>query len=144
MATNLRVFLLDDDDRLHQISRACYERLIRGEPEERLAKFAGQRIRCAVVVVETTERKPIAVNRIVYSFLTLDGTGRLDILERERETQLAMDSIPPLHSQIDSPQVIDARHFFARKRYEREFRWRPTTEIESAILDIVLRGEPNP
>ena len=141
MGNSLRIFLVDRDDQLHPLPRTRYENLLRGDPQERLPEFAGERVRCAVVVLETTERKPIAVNRIVYSFLSLDNTGRLDITERERETELAMESIPPLHSQHASSQVIEARHFFAKKRYEREFRWRPNAEIEAAILDTIFDRE---
>jgi hypothetical protein len=138
MGTTLHIFLVPDDDALHPLDRASYERLLRGEPDERLPEYAGKRVRCAVVVVETSGRKPIAVSRIVYSFLSLDSYGRIDVSEREKETKLAMDSIPPLHVDTPSPQVIDARHHFARRRYEQEYRWKPKPEIETAILNTVF------
>ena len=74
MGTSLRIFLVDKDDQLHPLPRTRYENLLRGDAQERLPEFAGKRVRCAVVVLETAERKPIAVNRIVYSFLSLDNT----------------------------------------------------------------------
>lgn len=141
MGTSLRIFLVNEDDSLRSLSRTRYERLLRGEVEERLPEHAHKRVRCAVVVLETVRRKPMAINRTVYSYLTFDAYGRIDIAERERETEMALDIAPPPESQVKSNGFIDARHHFAKKRYDREFRWTPSQEIKAAILDHIFGKE---
>jgi hypothetical protein len=38
--------------------------------------------------------------------------------------------------------VIDARTHFAKKRYEHEFKWTPTPEIQAAIVSEIFNKEP--
>jgi len=138
MGTSLRIFLVNEDDSLRALSRTRYERLLRGEVEECLPEFANKRVRCAVVVLETVRRQPKAINRTVYSYLPFDAHGRIDITERERETEMALEIVPPPESKIRAGGFIDARHHFAKKRYEREFRWAPNQEVKAAILDQIF------
>ncbi|MBW2107327.1 MAG: hypothetical protein JRI36_01500 [Deltaproteobacteria bacterium] len=144
MGTSLKIFLINHDDTIQAFPRARYERLLRGDPGERVPEFAGQRIRCAVVVVEMGHHRPIAISRIVYSFLRFDASGRIDIEERERETRMALEVAPPAGPQKRSGPVIDARHLFAKRRYEHEFRWHPTAEIKAAIVDHIFGREITP
>lgn len=51
-----------------------------------------------------------------------------------------MQAIPPLLGEEDSEQLIDARHRFAKKRYDSEYRWKPTAEIEAAIVAAIFGG----
>ena len=62
MGLSFRVFFFDDDDSMHRISLARYERLFRGE--ERLSQYAGKRVRCAMAVVEVEGRTPVSIARI--------------------------------------------------------------------------------
>lgn len=144
MGTSLKIFLVDHEDGVQAFPRARYERLLRGDPEERVPEFAGQRIRCAVVVVETGHHRPIAISRIVYSFLCFDATGRIDLAERERETKMALEVVPPARPPACSGPVIDARHLFAKRRYEHQFRWHPSAEIKAAIVDHIFGREITP
>jgi hypothetical protein len=141
MGTSLKIFLVNEDDTLRLLSKAKYERLLRCEAEERLPEYAEKRIRCAVVVLETVQRRPIAISRVVYSYLPFDGHGRIDIAERERETKMALDIVPPVNTPNRNGGIIDARYRFAKKRYDREFRWSPSKEIKAAILDKIFGKE---
>ena len=138
MRISLRIFLVNDDDSVQRIPLARYERLVRGEPEERLLQYAGKRVRYALVVVDLINRIPVEILGIEHSFLSFDSEGRLDLSEREKGARLALDLLPPLPTVNDIPQVIDARHHFARKRYDNEYRWTPSPEIEKAIMDAIF------
>ncbi len=35
-------------------------------------------------------------------------------------------------------QIIDARHRFAKRRYEHEFKWKPSRKVEDAIVAAIL------
>ena len=110
----------------------------RGEPQERLPEYANKQIRYALVVLETENRKPVAIHMIQYAYLLFDAEGRLDATNLEQAARLALDLVPPLASEIRNGQVIDARHQFAKKRYDDQYKWTPTPELEAAIVKAVL------
>lgn len=139
MGIGLRVFLVNDDDSLQRLSLARYERLHRRDPEERLPKYAGSRVRYALVMLEVADRKPLEILRIQYSFLLFDSEGRIDESKRGREAKLAMEMLPSLAQKQARPHVIDARHRFAKKRFDDEYKWTPTPEIEAAIVEALFR-----
>ena len=45
-----------------------------------------------------------------------------------------MEAHPLYHEEETIPNVIDARHYFARKRYDHEYRWEISEKIAGAIL----------
>ena len=143
MGTGFRIFLVDDDDSLHRLAMARYQRLRRREPGERLPQYAGKRVRCAMVVLEVAGRKPIRMIHIDYSMLTFDEEGRVDPAELEKEARLAVEVLPPyIIDEEQSGRVIDARTHFAKKRYADEFKWTPTPEIQAAIVSEIFNKEP--
>jgi len=138
MGMGLRVFLVNDDDSLQRLSLARYERLRRREPEERLPKYAGRRVRYALVILEVADRTPLEILRIQYSFLHFDCEGRIDTAEQDREGKLAMEMVPPVVTGRRGPQLVDSRHKFAQKRYQDRYKWTPSPEIEAAIVEAIF------
>jgi len=69
--------------------------------------------------------------------LAFDSKGSLDQVDRKRKAKLAMDLLPAL-SGDDPEQVIDARHRFAKKRYDSEYRWKPSPDIEAAMINAIF------
>jgi hypothetical protein len=51
-----------------------------------------------------------------------------------------MELVEPLSGDQDET-VINACHKFARKRFDREYRWAPTEEIGAAIYTAIF-GKP--
>jgi len=141
MGIGSRVFLIKDDDSLERLSLSRYERLLRNDPAECFPQYAGKRMRYVLVVLEMRHRKPVAIHRIECSFLRFDSEGRLDIKERERAARMAVELFPPLPDEEQPPQLIDARHRFARKRYANEYLWRPSAEIQTAIFEAIFGKE---
>lgn len=141
MSTSLRIFIIDEDDTVHPLPLTRYQRLLNQNPNESLTPYAGQRVRYALLVVELFDRRPVRILRSEYSYLTFDKEGRLDRAEKEKETRLVFDNLPPSKFPLDdTPEnVIEARHVFARKRFHQEFRWTPSPEIESALRDHLFR-----
>jgi len=125
MRTSLRIFIVNDDDRVEALPVARYEKLLRRDLDFTVPQYAGRRIRYASVVVELENQKPLRIIYAQYSYLAFDTEGRLDIYEREKKAASALEMLPPLYQGIDS-KMIDARHQFARKRYEDTYRWRPS------------------
>ena len=136
MGVGTRIFLVNDDDSLKRFPLAKLERLRKGE--EYLPEYAGKRMRYAFVVMEMQNRKPIGIYIIQYSYLSFDSKGRIDAAEGEKEAMLAVNMVPPLPSDQEKGGVIMAQHKFAKKRYDELYRWKPTPEIEAAIVNAVF------
>jgi hypothetical protein len=94
-----------------------------------------------MVYLEVEGRKPQSIIRIDYQIIPLDEQGRIDRSEREKEMRLVFESMSPLLSifKKDRPEkIFDARSKFAKKRYEQEFKWSPTPEIQEAIMSAIF------
>jgi hypothetical protein len=138
MGLSIRVFIVEDDDSIKRLPLAQYERLLKRDPNESLPKYAGRRIRYALLVVDLVNRRPIEIVRDQFGFLDFDDEGRLKIAEHEKKESLAFDMLAPVLSDQTDSRVIDARHKFARKRYFDKNRWEPTDEIIAAIAEAIF------
>ncbi len=142
MGTGLRIFLLNDDDSLERLPLAKFERLRRGDPKESLPQYVGKRVRYAFVVVEMENRRPVDIIMVQYSYLYFDSKGRIDPVEREKEATLAVNMVPPSPKDRQIGEVINARHRFAKKHYERRYTWTPTLEIVESIAAAIFGKYP--
>jgi hypothetical protein len=138
MGTGCRVFLVGEDNSIERISMARLHRLLHFDRRESLPEYAGKRVRCAMVFVEVAGRQVLAIQNIQYSILTFDTKGRVDKKEWEKGMRLGMDLLPPLLNERYPRQVIDAHHRFAQRRYEHEFKWRPSRKLEETIVATVF------
>ena len=138
MILGTRIFIVNDDDTLQRMPMKRYHRLFKRHPEERFLEYAGNRIRYVLVVLELKNRKPVEILKIQYSYLAFDHKGRLREDERERAARLSMELIKPLLPEEESNHVIDAGHKFAKKRFDRELRWEPSAELETAIFQAIF------
>jgi hypothetical protein len=112
--------------------------LLRRDPDERLSRYAGKRVRYALIVVNLVDRKPIEVVRDEYAYLDFDQEGRLKEPELDNEEISAFDMLDFSSLEQQDRRVIDARHKFARKRYFDKHRWQPTDQIVTAIAEAIF------
>jgi transposase len=138
MGLSIRIFIVEDDDTITRLPLACYERLHKRDPDERFLKYAGKRVRYALIVVDLVNRRPIEIVKDEFGFLFFDDEGRLKVSEHGKEESLALDMLDPLFSDQTNSRVIDARHKFAKKRYFNKFSWSPTDEIIAAIAEAIF------
>ena len=138
MGLSIRVFIVEDDDSINRLPLAQYERLLKRGPDERLLKYAGKRVRYALLVVDLVNRRPIEIVRDQFGFLDFDDEGQLKIGEHEKKESLAFDMLAPILSDQTNSRVIDARHKFAKKSYLDKFSWEPTDEIIAAIAKAIF------
>jgi hypothetical protein len=137
MGISLRIFFLTEDGSLKRFPLARWERLLRLERGESLPEYAGKRLRYAEVAVELEDRTPVAILRTAYSILSLDSEGRVDPKELAKEISLALETPSPRLSKSSS-RVVNAEHLFAKKRLDDQYRWRPSPEIDRAIMEAVF------
>lgn len=139
MGARFRVFFVDSNDHLHKVPLKRFERLaLRKDSSECFPEFAGERLRYALIRVEVLDRRPVAINRADYSILKLNKWGKLHIPEWNRKLRLVMNMMPPLMFGAKTSSVIDASNQFYHKRYDYEFRWQPSSEIEEAIEQAIF------
>ena len=118
MGLGMRIFIVKGDGSLERLAFGRYNRLLQRHPGERLFQYAGERVRCAVIVVGSINRRPVEILRCQYPYLAIDSNGMLE-KGGEGEVKLAMDMLEPVIIE-KAKQVVNARHKFARKRYARE------------------------
>ena len=133
MGIACRVFLVDDNDSLQRIPMARLDRLLHFGRAESLPQFSGKRVRCAMVFVEVARRQVLAIRNIDYFLLPFDDNGRIDKKEWEKGIRLGMELLPSILDGGHPKQVINAQHRFAKRRYDREFKWKPSRKVEEAI-----------
>jgi hypothetical protein len=138
MGLGLRIFLVDDDDALERLSVAKFERLFRHDPQEMLPQYAGRRVRYALAIVELVNRKPVELVHAEYSFLHFDSEGRMDTAEMEKAARLALEALSPIFTNRERPQVVDARHRFAKKRFDDRYKWTPSRDLRSEIFKAIF------
>jgi hypothetical protein len=128
MRVGVRFFVVKSDDTFERWSQARFNRVWEGD--EPVLEFAGRRLRCAVVFVETKGRKAVNVRGVEWNVLAMDITGRHDRMSALRD---AVDVVSAATSPYPSP-IADAR----RKFYDRKAHWEPTPALRAAILDAAL------
>jgi hypothetical protein len=133
-----RVFLVHDDDTLRRVSQAQIARLRHDGADERLPEYAGQRVRYALLFVETEARRPVDVVHEEFGYLYFAEDGRLDFERQNRGAALAMRATGLLSDESGPEGVVGAGERFAKKRYQHEFKWEPTPEIREAIRKAIF------
>jgi hypothetical protein len=140
-----RVFFVEDDDRVRPITYARFHRLyFLDDKEEKFPEYAGQRLRYAFVVIDSENRKPIAIKRSDFSIMHFDSAGRRDKSEWLRGARLGMNSSPRGYPEPTSTAVIVANYRFAKKRYDHEFRWKPSKKVINAIKESIFGKKTRP
>ena len=115
MRVAFRHFLLDSEDTLYRLPSAALDRMLHNPTRHRLARFAGQRVRSAEVVVELMNGRPLVVLRSVFNMLTFNSDGTLVSPLRDRhvrarvELALALDSPDPGASVAEASSRFVAR-----------------------------------
>jgi hypothetical protein len=133
-----RLFLIDDNDSLQRLSVEKLGRLMRFDKKVVLPQYAGKRIRCAMAVLEVAGRQVQTIRHIDYFVLPFDDKGRIDKEEWTRGVRLALELLPSGLEEMHPKQVVDARHRFMKKRYDHEFKWRPSRKMEEEIVTAIM------
>jgi len=83
MGVSARIFIIEEDDSVHKLSHAAFERLIRQDPKECLSKYTGQKVRYALIAVQMKNRKPVDIftlkSRSLISIQTADWISPIEM-----------------------------------------------------------------
>ncbi len=139
MGVGCRIFLVGDNDSLQRISMVRLTRLLRFDRREILQQYAGKRVKCAMIFLQVAGREVLSIRDVDYFLLPFDDKGRIDKKEWEKAMRLGVDLLPPILDETHPNKVIHAQHRFAKRRYEHEFKWKPSRKVEDAIVAAVFR-----
>lgn len=87
---------------------------IRDPSTERIALFAGQRVRLAELLIETGDRKPCRVLRATFTIFQFDERGCVDA-DRYEKQQMAMVEVtivPAFGNRKPTKNIVDAKDRF--------------------------------
>lgn len=134
MGFGLRIFFIDENDKIIRVPMARFERIRDMDPKESLPEYRNSRIRYAEIIVELQNRKPISIARIVYGYLQIDSEGKVDREFLNMEGQVAINMMPSIPLPGEPENVVHASNRFAQKRFKDEFTWTPSFELEQEII----------
>lgn len=136
MSIGTRVLLVEGN-RVTRLSLRRFESLWNGEPDTTMPECAGRQVRCAMVYVEVYNRLPVGISHIDYMVLHFDSRGRLDPSDLRRQTSLAVESVSRNLGSVAEP-VVEIGPYLAGRRYQDEFKWKPTEEQAESIARLAL------
>jgi hypothetical protein len=93
-----------------------------------------------MVFLQVAGRQVLSIRNVDYFLLPFDDKGRINKKEWEKGMHLGMELLPPLSDERYPKQVINASHRFAKRRYEHEFKWKPSRKLEEAIVGAVFQS----
>jgi len=138
MGISLRIFFVNDDDSIKRFQLARYERLLEGNPKERLPQYADKRVRYILLVVDLLNREPVEILRVQYSYLSFDSDGLIDPAKLREEVMLFIEIFPP-EPIIRYPwDPVKPNRSLPGKCYDHENKWAPTQEIETSIVEAIF------
>ena len=138
-STSFRFVLVNSNNEIFRLPQARFERMLSCPPRESLAEFAGQRVRAAEVVVQLENRRPVYVCRVVYHYLHFGQKGELDYDRYMKDEVTVVEAGSPYFNlKPHDPKVIEAAQRFAARRRDHGVWWRPSLELEEAIIQAAL------
>ena len=136
---SLRFVLVNSNDEIFRLPQARFERMLSCPPQDTLPEFAGQRVRAAEAVVQLQNRRPVGVCQVIFHYLHFDQQGRLDFNRYMKNGVTVMEAgIPDFNLKPHDPKVIEAGQRFAARARDHNVWWRPTPQLEEAIMQAVL------
>ncbi len=96
------------------------------------------RVRCAMAFSEVAGRRVLAIRNIDYFWLSFNDKRRINKREWEKGMRFGMELLPSILNGEYPKQLINAQHRFAKRRYEHEFKWKPSRKVEQAIVAAIL------
>lgn len=134
MRVAFRHFLLDSEGTLYRLPSATLDRMLGNPTRHRLARFAGQRVRSAEVVVEMMNGRPLVVLRSVFNVLTFESDGTLVSPLRDRHVRARAE----LALTLDSPEPRAGVAKASTRFVARGGQWKPPPALVRRIEQTAL------
>ena len=137
MGVSLKVFFVDGGD-VTPVALSDFDHLRSGDSDVSFPEHAGKRVRCALAVVESQDRRPVAVTHVDYVLLPFGPDGRLKMREVQRAKWLAVNEVSVTFGAV-SESALEMSPYIVPGRYRREFVWAPTQAEVTAVVGSALK-----
>ena len=135
MGFGIRVFYFDEG-KIARIPFQKFDRMNDRNTVEALPEHAGKRLRCAMVLLNVENRKPVSVRHIDYLVMPLDSHGRVDHEEVLRSASFLIG--PPERSTDEAARkVIEFRPYLS-KHYREKCRWTPHAAERETFMRLLF------
>ena len=139
MGVSLKVFFVDGGE-VTPVALSDFDRLRSGDPDVSFPEHAGKRVRCALAVVESQDRRPVAVTHVDYVLLPFGPDGRLKMRELRRAKWLAVNEVTVTFGAVSEP-ALEMSPNIVPGRYRQEFVWAPTEAEVTAVVAMALKTD---
>jgi hypothetical protein len=138
-SVSVRFFIITDEFEIFRVSLSKFERLLKCTSEERMERFAGKRVRVAVIGVKLENRKPTEVIRAIYHYFHFNEKGILDKDRLRNDGNVVSTAgISPMFMQEKQDNIINAQQEFAKRKRDHAVWWKPDMQLERNILDAAI------
>jgi len=131
----VRIIVFHNDGSVKRISHRRFDAFY--NENEIFMEYAGKSLKCAFVVVDLKNRKPVQVRAIdpIRLYFESDGSCNQVMVKRKNEL-LQKTGASPLRAG-NSDIVVDLASHSARKQLERDFSWKPTRSEIKKIFSLL-------
>lgn len=136
MPVSVRYFWVDDKEGIHRFPASRFYRVFAGE--EPAPEFSGRQIRFVEAAIETENRRPIAILRLIYPLIAFNENG---VIDEELQEQERRDSVNLMSSQWESRvegNLLRSGGRFEKKQFEARFRWSVSPGLERLIVKQIF------
>ncbi len=137
MSVSLKVFFVDGSQ-VTAVPLDDFDRLRSGDPDVAFPQHAGKRVRCALAVVESQGRRPVAVSHVDYVLLPFGADGRLKMREVRRAKWLAVNEVSVTFGAVSEP-TLEMGPYIVPGRYRQDFVWAPTQAEVDTVVGLALK-----
>lgn len=137
MRTSPRYYLIAEDDQIVRLARPTFYDILLQKKATPFPQFRGHRVKLATLHVALDGRRPVAVARADFNYITFDDDGLFDSTEWDKswERTISTWTLPTLGP---DNRVIDARAQFADRAAEAQETWVPSDELRQRLVAAAI------
>ncbi len=132
----VRIYFFHDDGTVKRVSHRRFEAF--HNENEVLPEYAGKNLRCAYVIVELKNRRPVRIRAIDPIRLYFEADGSCNQVMRKRKKVLANKKFDQVAQTGNSDIVINLQSYSVDKLLEEDYRWQPTAN-EIRKISVLLK-----
>ena len=131
----VRIFIFHNDGSIKRISHRRFEAF--HNENDIFPEHAGKNLRCAFVIVELKNKKPVQIKAVDPIRLYFEADGSCNQVMRKRKQLLSEKTAGQTYRAGNSDIVIDLVSHTAQKELEKDFSWQPDAADINSILTLL-------
>lgn len=132
----VRIYFFHDDGTVKRVSHRRFEAF--HNENEVFPEYAGKNLRCAYVIVDLKNRRPVRIRAIDPIRLYFEADGSCNQVMRKRKKVLVNKKFDRVAQTGNSDIVIDLQSYSVDKLLEEDYRWQPTAN-EIRKISVLLK-----